>query len=85
MIAAQETGTVTEKSANDQTGSEKKLPKISGYEKVLLRRLAVYEKLLRETDLEDQYIKNISRTKRELEHYRQNVAPLIVSITNWHD
>ncbi len=70
--------------------AENKRLEISGYEEVLLSRLAVYEKLLSKTDPEDQELvewrtEMLADAKAVLEHYRQNVATLSVSITNRHE
>ena len=67
--------------------AEKKRLEISGYEEVLLSTVAVCEEILKETDPEDQKsvewrTEMLADAKAELEHYRQNVAPLSVSITN---
>lgn len=75
VIAAQETGTVADESANDFPSADDEVSQISGYEEEIISRLAVYEKLLSKTDPEnqetkDQYIKDIARTKRDWEYYR---------------
>ena len=89
IIAAQETETVVVESAN-APGTEEKSPKISEYEEVILHRLAVYEKLLSKTDPEDPKMiewrtEMLADAKVELEHYRQNIAPLSASITYWFE
>lgn len=70
--------------------AEKKRLEVSAFEETLLSTVAVCEEILKETDLEDQKLvewrtEMLADAKAELEHYRQNVAPLSVSITNRHE
>ena len=70
--------------------AEKKRLEVSAFEETLLSTVAVCEEILKETDPEDQKLvewrtEMLTDAKAELEHYRQNVAPLSVSITNRHE
>ena len=70
--------------------AEKKRLEVSAFEETLLSTVAVCEEILKETDPEDQKLvewrtEMLADAKAELEHYRQNVAPLSVSITNRHE
>lgn len=67
--------------------AERKRLEVSAFEETLLSTIAVCEEILKETDPKDQKSVEwrtdmLADAKAELEYYRQNVAPLSVSITN---
>lgn len=73
--------------SQEEPVSPSESPEFTMYEEYLISLINVNEKVLESTDADDHELidgrtKDLAKSKEKLEHYRQKIAPLSVSITN---